>query len=346
MIHALSQNTWRKIALTPLLFILCAVVDVAFAAKPLPPPEPAAPTYHPASYFFTIDLDPRYQIVGTGALTEESAANSNCYRFLYNSSGKLQEIEYRRAGVQMPDPLLGVARIDFEYQPGIERRLYRNEKGEPAQDVDGVEGEELTLNPAGYPTTLTNIDASGGHTRDSSGVISYIRTLDSHNRLIMGRRVGLLGTPITDNNGYFESRTVYDEQGRTIERGNYDSSGNLLDDNDGIALVRTTYTIYPDSTQSIQSSMPPAWLPRRKAPACISFNAPSIRGAFSSTNPILIRRGLPPRRTRSACMSAATLTTTGEINFPRAISMWMESPSTRSFWDMRESSTNTTARIA
>ena len=42
-------------------------------------------------------------------------------------------------------------------------------------------------------------------------------------------------------------------QGRAIERGNYDSSGNLLNNNDGVAIIRTTYTINPDSTQIIES---------------------------------------------------------------------------------------------
>ena len=119
--------------------------------------------------------------------------------------------------------------------------------------MDGIQGEELTLNAAGYPTDVTNLDASGARTHDSSGVIHYVRTLDDHNRLVVGRRIGLFGTAITDDNGFFETRTVYDAQGRPMERGNYDASGNLLNNNEGVALVRTTYTLYPDATQSIES---------------------------------------------------------------------------------------------
>ena len=120
-------------------------------------------------------------------------------------------------------------------------------------NVDGIAGEELSLNPAGYPTDVANLDESGGRGRDSSGVIHYVRTLDDRNRLVRGRRIGLFGTAITDNNGYFETRTLYDDQGRRMERGNYDASGNLLDNNDDVALIRTTYTIYPDSTQITES---------------------------------------------------------------------------------------------
>ena len=39
----------------------------------------------------------------------------------------------RRAGVAMPDPLLGVPRIDIEYLPGIERRSFHD-----AQRSEGV----------------------------------------------------------------------------------------------------------------------------------------------------------------------------------------------------------------
>ncbi len=38
-------------------------------------------------------------------------------------------------------------------------------------DVDGIQGEELTLNAAGFPTDVTNLDASGGHERDNNGVM-------------------------------------------------------------------------------------------------------------------------------------------------------------------------------
>lgn len=235
------------------LLLLAFMGGTALAEKtPSPTPGPVA-TFHQPNYFFTVDLDPRYQFIGSGALTEEAAATANCYRFIYSPNGKLRQIEYRRAGVLMPDPLLGVASIEFEYQPGIERRWFHDAQGQPIRYIDGIQGEELTLNAAGFPTDVTNLDETGARARDSNGVLHYVRTLDEHNRLIVGRRIGLFGTAITDDNGFFETRTVYNAEGRPMERGNYDASGNLLDNNDGVALVRTTYTIYPDSTQIIES---------------------------------------------------------------------------------------------
>ena len=246
----------------PVLFLFALTTPLVCAAKSTTKitPVPAVP-FVPVRYFFTADLDPHYQIVGTGALTEAEAARANCYRFSYSQDGKLKQIDYLRAGVPMPDPLLGVATVNFEYQPGIERRWYRDAKGAPINNVDGIAGEELKLNPAGYATDVTNLDGSGGHIRDGSGVIHYTRTLDDQNRVVAARRIGLLGTAITDNDGFFETRTTYDNDGRPIERGNYDSSGSLLNNNDGVALIRTTYTIYPDSTQSFESYFDASGLP-------------------------------------------------------------------------------------
>jgi YD repeat-containing protein len=236
-------------------FLLLLAVTAGFAfAKPTPAEAPAPPaTYQPPSYFFTVDLDPHYQFVGTGALTEEQAATASCYRFIYNSSGKLQQVEYRRAKVLMPDPLFQVAQINIEYQDGIERRTFQDEHNQPVASVDGIYGEELTLNKAGVATEIANLSDTGGKIRDNSGVLRYVRTLDEQNRVVALRRFGLLGTPITDENGFYETRTAYDEQGRVMERGNYDESGKPLNNADGVALVRTLYTLYPDSTLSIES---------------------------------------------------------------------------------------------
>jgi len=230
-------------------------------AKPSAASAPPPPPVSTPRYFFSIDLDPRYQIVGTGALTEAAAALSNCYCFTYDADGKVQRIEYRRAGTPMPDPLFQAARIDFEYQPGLERRWYRDAQGQPVISLDGIAGEELALNPAGYPLKVTNLDASGGHARDSRWVIAYERTLDHANRLIRARRTGLLGISITDNGGQFETRTVYDDQGRRMEYGNYDASGNPMNDSDGVAIIRTTYTLYPDSIEAIESYFDASGLP-------------------------------------------------------------------------------------
>ena len=242
-----------------LLLFLAAAVASAAPASPAKPAPTA--TYTQPQYFYTIDLDPRYQFTGTGALTEEDATRAKCYRFAYDSEGRPQQIEYRSAGVPMPDPLFGVARIDFERQPGLERRWFRDAHGQPTHNVVGTAGEELALNAAAAPTVITNIDESGGRMHDTAGVYKYERTLDNDNRVTSTRRLGLLGTNITDNDGYFETHTSYDLQGRAIERANVDSSGAALNNNDGIATIRTTYTFYPDATQTTESYFDASGLP-------------------------------------------------------------------------------------
>ncbi len=235
---------------------LLAVLGVFLATSHLPAkPMPTAATLPPSGprYFYNIDLDPRYQIVGVGPLTGDAASTADCYVFSYGDDGRLQRIEYQRAGVAMPDPFFHTSRIDFEYAPGKERRWYRDAAGQPVTNLNGVAGEELTLNAAGFPTAVTNLNDSGGHMRDNAGVIRYLRTLDNQNRLVRGRRSGLLGTDIKDDSGYFETRTSYDAKDKPVEYGNYDASGQPLDNNEGVALIHRTYTTFPDSTQEIES---------------------------------------------------------------------------------------------
>ena len=217
-------------------------------------------TAHPAPapisgplYFYNIDLDPRYQLIGIGPLAVDAAPTADCYCFTYGSDGKLQRVDYQRAGTSMPDPFFHASRIDFEYGPGLERRWYRDAQGRPVTNLNGVEGEELTLNEDGYPIAVTNLNDSGGHMRDMSGAIRYSRGLDKQGRLVRGLRSGLLGTDITDNSGYYETRTTYDKQDEPVEYGNFDSSGQPLNNNEGVALIRTATTLSPDSKQVVEN---------------------------------------------------------------------------------------------
>jgi hypothetical protein len=255
MINAFFRPTPSSLSRFGFAFFLSALLPLlAQAAKPAPPPvAPPPPVNTSPNYFFTIDLDARYQFVGTGEMTEEAAQRANCYRFSYDKEGRVGQIEYRRAGQVVPDPAFGVARIDFERQPGIERRWFQDAQSKPMKDFSGVDGEELTLNAAGFPTAITNLDATGAHIKDNSGAIQYNRTLDNHNRVVSSQRLGLFGSPITDDSGYFERRWVYDDQGHVVELSNSDDHGNLLNDDNGVALIRTSYTIYPDSMQTIDS---------------------------------------------------------------------------------------------
>ena len=246
-------STWTRRVAGLAWLLLLVTAGLAYAQVPAAPATTTVAGLHEPAYFFSVELDPRYQFIGVGALTEEDAARANCYRFEYDADGRLTQVAFRRAGGAMPDPLWGVPQIAIEYQPGMERRWFRDAHGQPMKDVDGVDGEELTLNAAGAPTDIINLDESGGHIRDNNGVMHYVRTLDNHSRVMALRRIGLLGTAIADNYGYFETRTVYDAMGRAMERGNYDASGNPLNNNDSVAIVRTTYTLYPDSTVTIKS---------------------------------------------------------------------------------------------
>ena len=233
-------------ALVSGLALAFAVTAGAYAATVKAPPAlPKAQVPSGPLYFFTVRLDPRYQIVGQGPLSAEQAATADCYCFTYGKDGKLQRIEFERAGMPMIDPFFNAARVDFEYAPGIERRWYRDGAGNAVADSNGVNGEQLTLNPAGFPTAVTNLNDSGGTMRDNEGVVRIDRQLDRASRVIEGRRVGLLGINIHDNDGFFATHTIYDNQSRPIEYDNFDSSGQPLNDDEGVASVQTAYGQVP-----------------------------------------------------------------------------------------------------
>jgi len=246
-----ATQRWACVSYFVLALIFAMTMFTAHAAKPATAPEPTFVTA--PKYYFNIDIDPWYHFTGTGELTEEQAQQANCYRFHYDADGRLSQIEYLRAGKGAADPAYNVAEIDFEYAPGIERRWFRDHRGNAKKNSEGVFGEELALDGKGNVTAITNLDDSGGHMRDENGVVQYVRTLDAAGRVVGSKRIGLFGTNITDDSGFYERRWKYDETGHVIEIGNYDDKGELLDDTDGVALIRKTTTLYPDSVQTIES---------------------------------------------------------------------------------------------
>jgi YD repeat-containing protein len=239
---------------TPRLLLgLFAVSALALHARPGTPASAPAPAPSGPLYFFNLDHDARDQFVGRGPLTADAAKTADCYCFTYGPDGKLARIEFTRAGTPMPDPLFHAERIDIERAPGIERRWYRDDSDQPVVNSNGVDGEELTLNAAGFPTVVVNLNNSGGHMRDVDGVIRYDRTLDNQSRLVRVRRTGLLGTFIRDNEGEFESRCSYGAQNRLVEYDNYDDSGQPLNDDEGVASIRTSYTPLLGSNEVTES---------------------------------------------------------------------------------------------
>ena len=223
--------------------IMVSVAVTRTEAAPVKTPVAAAKVPVPSGplYFFNVRLDPRYQIVGQGPLSADQATTADCYCFTYGKNGKLQRVEFDRAGTPMIDPFFSAARVDLEYAPGLERRWYRDGAGGAVADSNSVNGEQLTLNASGFPTAVTNLNDSGGTMRDNEGVVRIDRQLDRASRVIEGRRVGLLGINIHDSDGFYTTRTIYDNQSRPIEYDNFDSSGQPLNDDDGVASVRTAY---------------------------------------------------------------------------------------------------------
>lgn len=231
---------------------------------PAPPPVPDTSPQVVTRYFFTIDLNARYQIMGTGEISAEQAASANCYAITLQGD-LIERIDYLCASHPALDPLFHVQRIDFEYLPGIERRWYRNAQGQSVTNSTGVYGEELILNPSNCISDVINLDDRGARTNDNNGVIHYLRTLDATGRVISTERIGLLGSPIKDNQGNYTTRSVYDSQDHRIEYDNFDANNLPLNNKEGVAVIRDFYIFNPDSTQIDESYFDATELPVEEA---------------------------------------------------------------------------------
>ncbi len=256
------MSSLRLLLALTLCLVACAVAD-AKKTPPTPTPTPHPGTVpalplvaHPPAYYFTASYDPRYQIIGVGQMTETQAKTANHYRFTFNADGSMARVEYfRTAKIPAIDSYFTAARIEIarSIDPAThsrtETRSFFDTAGKPVED-DAA--ELLSVNATGGVESITCLNDHGTPANDSNGVCRYARKMDGKGQVIDLTRYSVDSqgqfTQTMDSDGQYETKDAYDDEGRIVERANFDAVGNLHNNHDGIAITRTVYNLFPDYT--------------------------------------------------------------------------------------------------
>ncbi|MCX5726681.1 MAG: hypothetical protein NT030_05845 [Candidatus Saganbacteria bacterium] len=226
----------KKLAQLLLIVAILLIPQYAQCAKP--------------EYFRSIRIDAWYSIVGEGPIAADGVKNIACYRFAWDSKGMPTKTEYVKDGKSLYDPLYHVAKIDFEYSEGFEKRIFLNAASNKMSNGDGVYTVRFKLNDKGFRNALFNYDSNGQLTEDSHGVVQYAWTLDTFGRKIKSVRLDKAGNKIKDKTGVCEMRSKYDANSNVIEQSNYDKDGKPVDNFWGISIWRWQYDSNGKQTES------------------------------------------------------------------------------------------------
>lgn len=194
------------------------------------------------AYFRHLSLDSKLAYVGKYAVDEKYAKETNCYHFQYDDMGKLETIEYLKSGKLQSDISFGVAQTKIEYTDNYEKRTFYNAKGKPTADaVSGVYSVRVKYNESTHLLSLFNYDKKGFLTKDKYSVTQYAWLLDNDGKRLKSMRMDRTGTRIVDNEGFYELRAKYDEQGKLLELANYGKDGKLMGNKGKVSILHKKY---------------------------------------------------------------------------------------------------------
>jgi hypothetical protein len=126
-----------------------------------------------ASYYRTVKLDGRYEIVGEKPILSSTSKKTDCYHFVYNQDGKVIEISYLEKGKPSIDDFFKVSKIKIVYKDGFEVRSFYDDLGYPITSSEGVYSIRLKLDKNNFRIGLFNYGINNQLFKDVNGVVQY-----------------------------------------------------------------------------------------------------------------------------------------------------------------------------
>jgi len=216
-----------------------------------------------ANYFHRIEINGRYEIVGKYPVSEEKINNIKCYHFVYGESKKLIKIEYLVKGKLHNSEYDKFAQVLFEYSDEYEKRIFQDSRNRQIENINGVYSIRIKFDKNNYPISLFNYNKNGVLAPDKKGVTQYLWTTNKNGQRINSVKLNIKGDRIEDNDGFYEERWKYDENGNVTEESYYDADEQLKE-KEGFAVQRWKYdeqgicigtTIYNNKTNLIYKSV-------------------------------------------------------------------------------------------
>ncbi|MDD5067117.1 MAG: hypothetical protein PHF84_08735, partial [bacterium] len=156
-------------------------------------------------YFRKAELDGRFSITGREAI-QDSIINRVYlyYTFEYDQQERLISIKYSEGGKLKNDEVFGAAQVRIDYQENTETRTFKDIKGQPIADKNGVFQVRIKLDDKGNRTTLFNYDKYSSLVLDIWGAAEYVWTLDEKGRRLKTVCYDETGRRLPDDYGFSE----------------------------------------------------------------------------------------------------------------------------------------------
>lgn len=162
-------------------------------------------------------------IKGAREISPKEAETINNYKFTYDDSGRLLQVEYCRGDSLLGYSGLGVAKVTFTYEGNKEIRHYFNSENEPVTTSGKVFSAVYELDNTGFRTGLKFYDKDGNPVENGNkiGYYTWSKTILG---MVKENRYRLTGeeTVMSEFCPFYELRFSYNDKGYVTRMANYD----------------------------------------------------------------------------------------------------------------------------
>lgn len=187
---------------------------------------------------------------GRNPISEEMARNENHFKLTYDSADRLVKVEYRigdqlisTARTGMYDALHDVApAMHIEYSGNLEIRHFFDEEGNQATNRMKVYKAVYEYDAAGERIGLKHFDRDDNPMNNAWGIFEYTWKKMSENS-VLEQRKNMDGELVSIRPNYLFMNVLYtyDKNGMLVSMRNVDSSGELVEEETGIAIDAVVY---------------------------------------------------------------------------------------------------------
>lgn len=136
----------------------------------------------------------------------------------------------------------GVASILWEWEsPNKVKSLYLNEEGEPTLSSKGV--FQQISEWQGDEEKIYYLDGKGNPILDKDRIAGVHKFYYPDGRVFMEKFFGLREEPRANAYGILSTMYIYDEDHNLVQKSTFDSQGNLIEDNTGVAVYKFDYDL-------------------------------------------------------------------------------------------------------
>jgi len=191
-------------------------------------------------YYRHVDFSGFHNINLRYPADSNSNPNHYLYKVKFSKNGRIMSVECPIEGLRISDKKSGYSILNISYSKYRETWSYIGIEDSAAFGDSGICYDVYTIDQ-NCPASLIHLNSDRKIIDDSLGVAIYEFRVNKSGHISESYGLDIRGDTVVDGRGYYHTLYKYDDSGNLIEKSNIGKNDSLLENNDGLAIIRDIY---------------------------------------------------------------------------------------------------------